>query len=43
MKEKCNGLVGQINPRATRVLRDTGSMVQAMHKDLVKDHELWTL
>ena len=34
-----NGLLGQENPKPIRVLRDTGSMVHAIHKDYVQDHE----
>ena len=34
-----NGLLGRKNPKPIRVLRDTGSMVHAIHKESVQDHE----
>ena len=34
-----NGLLGHGNPKPIRVLRDTGSMVHGIHKDLVQSHE----
>ena len=34
-----NGLLGDKNPKPIRVLRDTGSMVHAIHKESVQEHE----